>query len=71
MGQKRIVITGMGLVSPVGNTVEVIIIGPPVGAPSAESLQAQLSESLGRTVTADLRVRVQTRELVGPDGAAD
>ncbi|MEM9513639.1 MAG: TIGR00341 family protein [Actinomycetota bacterium] len=58
-------------VNVVGNTVEVIIIGPPVGAPSAESLQAQLSDSLGRTVTADLRVRVQTRELVGPDAASE
>ncbi len=54
-----------------GNTVEVIIIGPPVGAPSAEDLQAQLSEQLGRTVTADLRVRVQTQELVGPDASTD
>ncbi|MEO1058523.1 MAG: TIGR00341 family protein [Actinomycetota bacterium] len=58
-------------VNVVGDTVEVIIIGPPVGAPSATSLQAELSDELGRTVTADLRVRVQTRELVGPDATSD
>ena len=50
-----------------GDTVQGTIIGPPAGAPSAEGLQADLSSALGRTVTADLRVRVQTRELVGPD----
>ncbi|MEM8620340.1 MAG: TIGR00341 family protein [Actinomycetota bacterium] len=53
-----------------GNTVQVTIIGPPVGAPSVEGLQEGLSSALGRTVTTDLRVRVQTRDVVGP-GATD
>ncbi|MDY7100835.1 MAG: DUF389 domain-containing protein [Actinomycetota bacterium] len=57
-------------VSVQGATVVVTIVGPPTGVPSAEALQERMSTALGRNVTVELQVRVQTVEVVGPSQVA-
>ncbi len=51
-----------------GDTVVVTIVGPSSGAPTVESLAGALAEALERTVTADLSLTVQERDIaVGGD----
>ena len=46
-----------------GDTVSATIIGPAAGAPTAASAATDLSQTLGRPITADLRLVVEERDI--------
>ena len=53
-------------VSVVGDNVSVVLAGPALErAPSADALASDLSAELGRTITVDLRIRLETQEVSG------
>jgi len=53
-------------VNVVGDDVSVVLAGPPVGrSPSADSLAADLSAELGRDITVNLSIQLQTQEVSG------
>jgi uncharacterized hydrophobic protein (TIGR00271 family) len=50
----------------VGDNVSVVLAGPAIGqSPSADSLADDLSNTLGRDITVDLRIRLETQEVSG------
>jgi len=53
-------------VNVVGDNVSVVLAGPALErSPSADSLAADLSAELGRKITVDLRIRLETQEVSG------
>ena len=51
-----------------GDTVTATIVGPTIGAPTAQSLATQLQHDLGDAVTVDLRLIVEERDTATSDG---
>ena len=50
----------------VGDTVSVVLAGPPLDeSPSADVLAEQLEDELGRVISVDLRIRLETQEMSG------
>ena len=53
-------------VNVVGDDVSVVLAGPVLErSPTADSLAEDLSEELGRAITVDLRIRLETQEVSG------
>ncbi len=59
---------GIARVTINADTVSVVIIGPADGAPNATDLAEQLDQQLGRTMTADVRLIVEERDVATSSG---